>query len=185
MGGRGECCRRQREMRGVGAVLHELVFPNQKEQAATFLKRPFQCANGINAVVRSGSPRSACAFLVVKNEFPWRLKQRSQEGLFTRGRQRCHGITMEVRRDRLSGLMRRHIRRHKINSLQPAPLPRRVCERKMTSVYGIESAAEKADIHAGKLFQVVVKHSLPPPRRAGPDLPCLPSRISTSQSRRQ
>ena len=61
--------------------------------------------------------------------------------------QRRHRITMEVRRDRLRSFVRRHVRRREIDPPQSAPLPRRLREREVPFVDGVESAAEEADIH--------------------------------------
>src|SRR5438270_972295 len=54
---------------------------------------------------------------------------------------------MKVRGSRFRSLVRRNVRRHKVDSSQLAAFASGLRKRQMALVYGIEGAAKKADVH--------------------------------------
>src|SRR4029077_7750252 len=86
-------------------------------------------------------------FLVMQNKFTRPLQQRRYKCFLTLRGQCGHRVTMKVRSSGLRRLVRRNVRRDKINPPQLTPFTSGSGKRQVALVYGIESAAEKADVH--------------------------------------
>src|SRR5579864_4651958 len=113
------------------------VDSDQQKQPVAVLERLLQAPHGIDRVV--GLCRS---FLAGGRRFFRSLQQRRNESLFLRRRQRQHGKTVNKWRQWLPLLMRRSVRRHKVDAAQLPALKGGVCQSEVSAMNRIERSAK-------------------------------------------